>query len=134
METEGKALDTSLIGPGVSRLLGDSSRGRYWVAELGDEIIGQIMVTYEWSDWRNGQWWMIQSVYIHEAHRRQGVFSALYKHVKSLAQANKDVCGIRLYVEHDNDAAQMTYGSLGMSKTGYTMMEADFRLEEPPEC
>ena len=125
-ETEGRTLDPNIIGPGVARLLADASRGRYWVAESGDTVVGQIMVTYEWSDWRNGNLWWIQSVYVHPDWRRRGVFSALYRHVESLAAAEPDVVGLRLYVEESNTRAQRTYAALGMVKPSYLVMEALF--------
>ena len=80
---------------------GDHSKGRYWVAEADGRIVGQLMVTYEWSDWRNGQIWWIQSVYVHGDYRRSGVFSALYRRVEALAKQDPRVCGLRLYVERD---------------------------------
>lgn len=129
-ETEGRTLDPNIIGPGVARLLADASRGRYWVAESGDTVVGQIMVTYEWSDWRNGNLWWIQSVYVHPDWRRRGVFSALYRHVESLAAAEPDVVGLRLYVEESNTRAQRTYAALGMVKPSYLVMEALFG--DPP--
>ena len=122
-ETEGKTLDPGLIGPGVQRLLEDETRGRYWVAEAGGEIIGQVMVTYEWSDWRNGNIWWIQSVYVPVAWRRRGVFTALYRHVESAAAAEPRVIGLRLYVEKDNTRAQRTYEALGMARPSYLVME-----------
>jgi GNAT superfamily N-acetyltransferase len=130
METEGRRLDPNLINPGVAALIDDTRKGRYWVAESGGRIIGQIMVTYEWSDWRNGTMWWIQSVYVHADFRRQGVFSRLYQHVESLARAASDVCGLRLYVEDDNTRAQQTYLKLGMSRPGYQVMEIDFRKQQ----
>jgi len=126
METEGNALSNDLIVPGVSALLHDATKGRYWVAVAEESIVGQIMVTYEWSDWRNGMLWWIQSVYVHEDFRRRGIFSALYRHVESLAAAEADVRGLRLYVEEENRGAQKTYESLGMSVTGYRVMETIF--------
>jgi ribosomal protein S18 acetylase RimI-like enzyme len=126
VETEGKSLDPDMIGPGVAAVLGDSAKGRYWVATIDGEIAGQLMVTYEWSDWRNGAIWWIQSVYVPRQFRRRGVFSALYKHVESLAQDEKDVCGIRLYVEKGNARAKETYMSLGMKMTAYDVMETIF--------
>lgn len=125
-ETEGKALDPDVIGPGVAAVLADSTKGRYWVATIDGEIAGQLMVTYEWSDWRNGAIWWIQSVYIPARFRRRGVFSALYKHVESLANSDPAVCGIRLYVEKGNTRAKQTYTSLGMNMTAYDVMETIF--------
>lgn len=123
-ETEGKALDPETIGAGVRGLLAETARGRYWVAENADEIIGQLMITYEWSDWRNGTIWWIQSVYVPAAWRRKGVFSALYRHVESLAEAEPGVIGLRLYVEENNTRAQQTYKDLGMTKPSYLVMES----------
>ena len=125
-ETEDGPLDSTLILPGVAAVLADRSKGRYWLAEDGDLIIGQIMVTYEWSDWRNGMLWWIQSVYVHTDHRRAGVFSALYRHVESLAEEDPEVVGIRLYVERNNTRAQSTYAKLGMSMTTYQIMQTLF--------
>lgn len=126
-ETEGRRLDPAIIGPGVAAVLADPGKGRYWVALANDVIVGQLMVTYEWSDWRNGMLWWVQSVYVAPEHRRMGVFSSLYRHVESLASAEPGVCGIRLYVENENRRAQQTYAALGMTKAGYVVMEAMFR-------
>lgn len=123
-ETEGKTLAADIIGPGVQTLLDDDSKGRYWVAECGGDVIGQLMVTYEWSDWRNGTIWWIQSVYIHPDWRRKGVFTALYRHVESLTVAEPGVIGLRLYVEENNKRAQQTYEALGMTKPSYLVMES----------
>lgn len=123
-ETEGKALDRDLIGPGVTALLADPSKGRYWLATVDDEIVGQLMVTYEWSDWRNGMLWWIQSVYVTKDCRRKGVFSIMYRHVQSLVQADSEACGIRLYVEKSNRRAQDTYRNHGMTDPGYQVMES----------
>jgi ribosomal protein S18 acetylase RimI-like enzyme len=123
-ETEGKALDPGRIGPGVAALLADLAKGRYWFAVAGEQVIGQLMVTYEWSDWRNGNIWWIQSVYVHPDWRRNGVFSALYRHVESLATAEPEVIGLRLYVEENNKRAQQTYEALGMVKPSYLVMES----------
>ncbi len=127
VETDGRPLDSALIDPGVESVLADASMGRYWVAETDSVVVGQIMVTYEWSDWRNGQLWWIQSVYVHEDYRRKGVFSTLYRHVESLARQDLNICGMRLYVEKDNKRAQKTYLKLGMVSPGYQVMEIDFR-------
>lgn len=129
-ESEGMRLAPDLVEPGVKAMLADHSKGRYWVAEADDRIIGQIMVTYEWSDWRNGMIWWIQSVYVHGDYRRRGVFSALYRHVESLARRDPGVCGIRLYVEHENARAQRTYESLGMAMTDYRVMQLIFAGDE----
>ena len=125
-ETEAKLLDPAIVGPGVEALFDDSSLGRYWVAESDGQVVGQIMVTYEWSDWRNGLIWWIQSVYVRPESRRQGVFSALYRHVESLAAAAPGVIGLRLYVENNNLRAQQTYEALGMVTPGYLVMETLF--------
>lgn len=122
-ETEGKSLHPDLIGPGVAALLADSTKGRYWLAVSGDQVAGQIMVTYEWSDWRNGMLWWIQSVYIAESFRRQGVFSRLYRHVEQLVHNDPDACGLRLYVEKNNVRAQKTYRRLDMDDSGYLVMQ-----------
>jgi len=125
-ETEARSLDPKLIDPGVAALLADPSKGRYWLAVIDDEIIGQIGVTYEWSDWRNGMMWWIQSVYIHSDHRRQGVYTSLYRHVESQAMSDTEVIGIRLYVETENERAQSTYAHLGMNMTSYQIMQSLF--------
>jgi GNAT superfamily N-acetyltransferase len=125
-ETEGKALDPGCVGPGVAALFDNPSLGQYWVAENDGQVIGQLMVTYEWSDWRNGMIWWIQSVYVRPESRRKGVFSGLYRHVESLAAAAAGVIGLRLYVEGNNVRAQQTYEALGMVKPGYLIMETLF--------
>jgi ribosomal protein S18 acetylase RimI-like enzyme len=130
METESRPLEAELINPGVASVLADSSKGRYWVAERDGQVVGQLMVTYEWSDWRNGVFWWIQSVYVRDDCRRKGVFSLLHRHVESIARATPEVCGLRLYVEHHNLRAQKTYLALGMTSPGYKVMEVDFRKEK----
>ena len=105
------------------RLLNDPSLGFYVVAERAGEVVGSLMVTNEWSDWRNGLFWWIQSVYIVPAARRQGVYRALYDFVREMARADPGICGFRLYVEKDNTAAQRTYSSLGMAPTDYLVYE-----------
>lgn len=125
-ETEQRSLDPLLINPGVAAILADPNKGQYWVAEEDGVVIGQLMVTYEWSDWRNGSMWWIESVFVHPDHRRRGVFSGLYRHVELLAKSRPDVRGLRLYVEEKNHHAQATYNSLGMIKTGYLVMQTEF--------
>lgn len=123
-ETEGKRLDPNLIGPGVKAILADPTKGRYWLAIINDKVAGQIMVTYEWSDWRNGMLWWIQSVFVPAEFRRQGVFSALYHHVESLVKEDQNACGLRLYVENSNTRAQETYRNFAMVEPGYIVMES----------
>jgi len=93
------------------------------VAENGGEIVGSLMVIFEWSDWRNGFFWWVQSVYVKPEYRRRGVFKKLYEYVRRAASERDDVCGLRLYVEKDNDMAQTVYGRLGMKKTNYRLYE-----------
>ncbi len=126
MESENKRLDPQIVLAGVKTLLEQPENGRYFVAERGGRVIGQLLITYEWSDWRNGLFWWIQSVYVQETERRSGVFSELYRHVSELAGNDETVCGIRLYVETENTRAQRTYATLGMATTGYQVMEVEF--------
>jgi ribosomal protein S18 acetylase RimI-like enzyme len=118
-ESEAKRLDADVLRTGVRALLDDPTKGRYYVAEVAGHVVGQIALTYEWSDWRNGWFWWIQSVYVHPDHRRQGIFTQLCRHVEEHAVAAQDVIGIRLYVEGENDGAQATYDKLGLVKTTY---------------
>lgn len=122
-ETEHKRLRPEVLLEGVRAVFADKSRGFYTMAEDAGEIVGQMMVTFEWSDWRNGWFWWVQSVYVKEDARRKGVFRALYKEVQKQAIADPTVIGIRLYFERDNLRAQATYRSLGMTETTYGMME-----------
>ena len=122
LETEGKELLPDVIGAGVHSLLADPAGGFYVVAE-DDGPIGSLMITKEWSDWRNGTFWWIQSVYVLPRFRRQGVYKALYRHVQELAVKDAKVCGFRLYVERENSRAQATYAALGMKQTRYLVFE-----------
>jgi GNAT superfamily N-acetyltransferase len=115
-----------VIGHGVAALIKSPARGTYFVAEEKGEVVGQLLITYEWSDWRNGNFWWIQSVYVREEFRGKGIFRALFEHVHRLAKKRSDVCGLRLYVEANNASAQKTYTRLGMKKTFYEMYETDF--------
>jgi GNAT superfamily N-acetyltransferase len=124
LETEDLHLDPETILAGVKAALDDHSRATYFVADAGGRIAGQLMITHEWSDWRNGDIWWIQSVYVYPEFRRQGVFRALYDRVRDLAR--KEAVGFRLYVENSNSGAQGTYASLGMHMTGYSVMEEMF--------
>jgi|SRR6266568_2738052 len=126
METEKLALDPSTIFAGVRAVFLDPSRGQYFVAEVGGDVVGCLMITHEWSDWRNGDIWWIQSVYVHADFRRKGVFSALYRHVEHVASAAGAV-GLRLYMEEENAVAQATYERMGMRVTHYRVLEEMFR-------
>ena len=126
LETEHKRLDPGTVTAGVQAAFDDQSRGRYFVAEVDGQVVGQLMITYEWSDWRNGVFWWIQSVYVTPGARRLGVFRALHAHVEQLARATAGVCGLRLYVENDNIRAQQTYLGCGMDHAGYLVMETDY--------
>lgn len=125
-ETEGKRLDRAVLTEGVRRALSDSALCRYFIAERARHVAGQCMVTYEWSDWRNGMLWWFQSVYVQHEHRQHGVFRALYQHVAALAQSTPEVCGLRLYVEQDNGVAQATYQRLGMRPSGHVVYAFDW--------
>jgi ribosomal protein S18 acetylase RimI-like enzyme len=124
-ETEKKNLDPAILKSGVEAMLGDPHKGRYYVAESAGFIVGQLGVTLEWSDWRNGNFWWIQSVYVAKDARRHGVFRTLYEHVLQEARHDGTVIGVRLYVENDNHAAQATYRKMGMAMLGYKIMEVD---------
>jgi ribosomal protein S18 acetylase RimI-like enzyme len=122
-ETEHKHLDPAILSAGVAAVLGDPNKGRYFVAETDGRIVGQLGITFEWSDWRNGNFWWIQSVFVAPDARRQGVFRTLYQHVLDAAYKDANVIGVRLYVEHDNTIAQATYRKLGMERMSYLMMQ-----------
>lgn len=122
-ESEGKTLDPAILTPGVRAVLDDPTRGVYFLAEIDGAVVGQLMITLEWSDWRNGWFWWIQSVYVRADARRLGVFRALYAHVLAEAKRRGDVVGLRLYVEDHNDAARATYHKLGMINAGYGVLE-----------
>lgn len=125
LETENIHLKDDVILAGVTALINDDSKGFYLIAEISGQIAGALMVTKEWSDWRNGEFWWIQSVYVKDEFRRQGIYSALYNHLKSLVRENGNVCGFRLYVEKENLVARSTYEKLGMTETVYRMYESE---------
>ena len=125
-ESEHKQLDPATVTRGVKAVLDDPSKGRYFVAERHGQAVGQLMVTFEWSDWRNGNFWWIQSVYVLPEARRLGVFRRLFGHLEQLAKADATVCGIRLYVERENARAQATYRHCGLEDAGYVVMEVDY--------
>ena len=123
LESEGKTLDMNVLQKGVAAILADPHKGLYFLAEGESQMLGQISVTFEWSDWRNGWFWWIQSVYVRPEARRRGMFRALYEYVQQAARAEPQVIGLRLYVERDNQPAQRTYQRLGMHATGYLVLE-----------
>jgi GNAT superfamily N-acetyltransferase len=123
LETEGKTLDPAVLAAGVAAVLADPERGANYVAEDETGVVGQLMITLEWSDWRNAWLWWIQSVYVRADARRKGVFRALYKHVYEAARRDGRVIGLRLYVERENRAAQATYQKLGMRDANYLVYE-----------
>ena len=123
LETEQKELLPDVIGAGVRSLLGNPAAGFYMVAEEDHRVVGSLMITKEWSDWRNGTFWWIQSVYVRPELRRRGVYTRLYRHVQELAADDPAVCGFRLYVERENGRAQATYHALGMKETRYLVFE-----------
>ncbi len=134
LETERRVLDRQRLRCGVEAVLASSARGFYVVAETHAEheprVVGQLMVTYEWSDWRNGTFWWIQSVYVEPQWRRRGVLRSLHEHILRETRARPDVCGVRLYVEADNTAAQTAYERLGLAASTYRIFERDFILSE----
>lgn len=123
LETEGKKLFTGTLRKGVEAVFDDRQKGFYLVAEDGGRAIGGLMVTYEWSDWRNAWFWWIQSVYVNPNYRGQKIYSQLYEFVKREAAAAGSVCGFRLYVEKENVHAQKVYEKVGMEETYYLMYE-----------
>lgn len=125
LETENKTLDPSRVRDGVQAVIDQPARGFYLLAERHDEVLGGLMVTFEWSDWRNADFWWIQSVYVRPQARRQGIYAALYREIEARARA-AGACGLRLYVENDNHNAMATYVRLGMVDAHYRVMEQNF--------
>jgi GNAT superfamily N-acetyltransferase len=126
-ETENLALNPATVRAGVEALLRDRTRGLYYVAESGGQVVGQLMITYEWSDWRNGNIWWLQSVYVLPKHRGAGVFRALFAHLEQLAAADPEVCTLRLYMHEGNATARRSYEKLGMLPTHYLVFEKEVR-------
>lgn len=130
-ETERKRLDPDVLARGVAAIFAQPTRGSYFIAECVEaggaaEPAGCLLVTREWSDWRCGDWWWIQSVYVAPEYRRRGVYRALHGHVRALAHSAPEVCGLRLYVEKTNDNAQRTYTAQGMADAGYLVFAEEF--------
>jgi GNAT superfamily N-acetyltransferase len=132
LETEGRCLDLDRLHDGTIALLNCPDRGFFMVAELKwddrRQLLGQLMITYEWSDWRNGAFWWIQSVYVDPAWRRQNVYRRMHETVLATAKSSTNVCGVRLYVEERNGAAQAVYRRVGLTPSSYAIYETDFVL------
>lgn len=136
LETEGRRLDETRLRQGIQAVLDSPARGFYVVAELKEPppgvVIGQLLVTFEWSDWRNATFWWIQSVYVDPAWRRRGVYRKMHETILQQARQRGDVCGIRLYVEGDNAVAQTVYERVGLTPSSYRIFEEDFVLSPKP--
>lgn len=132
LETEGRRLDEARLRQGIQAVLDSPARGFYTVAELREPppgfVIGQLLVTFEWSDWRNATFWWIQSVYVDPAWRRQGVYRKMHETILQQARQLGNVCGIRLYVERDNAVAKAVYKKVGLMPSSYRIFEEDFVL------
>ena len=125
LETESKNLEAQVLRPGVAAVFDDPNKGFYVVAELDGTVAGGLLITFEWSDWRNKWFWWIQSVYVRPEYRGRGLYGEMYEFVKSKAGGAGNVCGFRLYVEKDNEKAQRVYEKLGMDRTYYLMYEEE---------
>jgi len=125
-ETEAKTLEADRIKSGIEKIFADPDSGFYSVVEVDERVVAALMITTEWSDWRNGYFWWIQSVYVEPDYRGKGIFTSLYAYIKNMASSNDDVCGLRLYVEKENDRAQRTYLKAGMHETVYRLYEEEF--------
>ena len=131
LETENRTLDPSVSTQGITAIFDDPLKGFYIVAvsdsdeNSAGEVVGSLLITYEWSDWSNANHWWIQSVYVDAAWRRKGVYRTMYEHILALTEGRTDICSIRLYVERTNTIAQQTYKNLGMSHSHYDMYEID---------
>jgi GNAT superfamily N-acetyltransferase len=122
-ETERLQLDEPTVLRGVAAVLDDPSKGAYWIARRGDEPVGVLLITFEWSDWRDATMWWIQSVFVTPPERGRGVFTAMYDTLREQVRQDSSLCGLRLYVNHSNHAAKKTYQRLGMSSSHYEMMQ-----------
>ena len=130
-ETEGKKLLTTTLSAGVRSVFEDPVKGFYLIAEAGGTAVGSLLITTEWSDWRNAHYWWIQSVYVRPEYRARGIYKTLHRHVEETARQQQHVCGIRLYVDRHNGVAKTVYERLGMARTRYELYESgDLR---PPD-
>ena len=122
-ETENIVLDKETVTKGVSAVLADPSKGKYFAAEDGGRVVGCLLITFEWSEWRNAMVWWLQSVYVSQSHRRLGVFAKMYTHIIELIKGDPSIGGLRLYVDKQNHQAQKVYHALGMNGDHYTVFE-----------
>jgi len=122
LETENMTLPTEIVTPGVKAVFANPSLGQYWVADDDGTVVASLLITSEWSDWRNTFVWWFQSVYVRPSHRRNGIFRSMYSHIRQEAE-KAGVPGLRLYVETNNQRAQETYEALGMTREHYAMYE-----------
>jgi ribosomal protein S18 acetylase RimI-like enzyme len=129
-ETEQRTLDIDRLRQGTLAVFERADRGTFYVAEHRPSrvVVGQCLITYEWSDWRNAQFWWIQSVYVDPQWRRRGVYRRLHEAIRQKAQSTPGVCGIRLYVEHSNSIAQSVYEAMDLHRAKYQIWEVDFVL------
>lgn len=125
-ESENEVLDAATARAGAAAILADSGKGRYLLMVEDGEVLGQLLLTWEWSDWRNSAFWWIQSVFVVPEHRGKGIFSMLYRHVRKIAHDDPQVCGLRLYVDKENFRAKSVYRTLGMGPSNYEAMEFHF--------
>ena len=125
-ESENLTLEPSVVRQGVEAVLRDPAKGIYFAACEGAQLIGQLLVTYEWSDWRNGNFWWLQSVYVRPEFRARGVFKSLFAHLLAQAQSTPRTCGFRLYVDAHNSRARAVYHQLEFKTTEYQMLERLF--------
>ena len=123
LETEELALDPDVVNEGVAAVFRDPSKGRYFVAEDAGAVVASLMITHEWSDWRNGLVWWIQSVYVQPEYRKKGVYTQMYRHIKNQVETSADIRGVRLYVDKRNIPAQKVYTRLGMNGSHYDTYE-----------
>ena len=132
LETEHKVLDMAILRDGVAAVFAEPAHGFYRVVEVDGEVVAACLITYEWSDWRNGRWWWLQSVYVQPEFRGRGVFSALYRQLRAEAANTSGICGLRLYVEADNARARGVYVALGMHEEPYRMLQDSFSVVDQP--
>lgn len=123
LETESIQLEISTLSMGMQKLVKDPVKGKYFVAVEGTEVIACLMITFEWSDWRCGTLWWIQSVYVSESWRGKGVYKKMYEHIRSMVASDPDLKGIRLYVDNSNERAKKVYAGLGMNGDHYSVFE-----------